>query len=145
MSRDVVAITPSSTIHEALDLIVENRVAALPVIDRNDRCVGILSTSDLVDLSRDLDDDLTQLEQSDFVSRGWLIEKLTHSMGQEKVDTIMSDSVATVGLEASLIEAARQMLRNRVHRLPVVDNSDHLAGIISTTDIMEALVDSPPS
>ena len=42
MSKHVVAISPADTLHEALELIVENRVSALPVVDGRERCVGML-------------------------------------------------------------------------------------------------------
>ena len=55
MSRDLVTIDAKDSVHEALQLMAENKVAALPVVDRQGRCVGIISTSDLVDVTRDLE------------------------------------------------------------------------------------------
>ena len=59
MSKDVVTVYPHDKIHEALQLIVENRVYALPVVDRRDRCIGVLSCSDLIELTREFDEELT--------------------------------------------------------------------------------------
>ncbi len=50
MSRDVVTLDPEDKITEALELLVANRVSALPVVDKRKKCIGILSTSDLIDL-----------------------------------------------------------------------------------------------
>jgi CBS domain-containing protein len=121
MSRDVVTIAAGDTIHEALKLMGENRVSALPVVDRHDHCVGILSTSDLVDMTRDVDDDLYDLDMVDPTSRRFLLDKLAHSMGNESVQSFMSEAVATVDLETTIGKATREMLRNRIHHLPVVD------------------------
>ena len=49
MSSVVISVEPDDTIHEALVLMAQYRVTALPVTDGRDRCVGILSTSDLID------------------------------------------------------------------------------------------------
>jgi CBS domain-containing protein len=145
MSRDVVTISAADTIHEALTLMGENRVSALPVVNSHDVCVGILSTSDLVDMTRDVDDDLYHLDMVDPTSRRFLLDKLAHSMGSETVQSFMSEGVATIDPEATLGKAAREMLRNRVHHLPVVDGHDHLIGIISTMDILAEFADAAPA
>jgi CBS domain-containing protein len=144
MSRDVVTINAGDTIHEALRLMGENRVSALPVVDSRDHCVGILSTSDLVDMTRDVDDDLYQLDMVDPTSRRFLLDKLAHSMGDESVQSFMSEAVATVDINTTIGKATREMLRNRIHHLPVVDESDRLIGIISTMDILAEFADAAP-
>jgi CBS-domain-containing membrane protein len=141
MSRDVVTISAGDTVHEALQLMGENRVSALPVVNSHEQCVGILSTSDLVDMTRDVDDDLYQLDMVDPTSRRFLLDKLAHSMGNETVQSFMSETVATIDADASLVKATREMLRNRVHHLPVVDEHERLVGIISTMDVLAEFAD----
>lgn len=142
MSRDVVTVHAKDTIHEALDLMVENRVSALPVVDGRRHCVGMLSTSDMIDMTRDLDAELSQLDEVESASRLWIVEKLSAGIGSESVGNVMTDSVASVTPETPLRDAASQMIRNRVHRLPVVDGNQELVGIISTMDLLEALAKS---
>lgn len=141
MSRQVVSIHHKETLHEALQLMTENKVAAIPVVDSHDHCVGVLSTSDLMEVTREVDDELDRHENDDS-PHGWLISLLADSLGHRHIDTLMTNSVASVGPEATLVDASAEMLRNHVHRLPVVDPSGHLKGIVSTTDILEALVSS---
>ena len=144
MSRDVVTINAADTIHEALTLMGENRISALPVVDNHNNCVGILSTSDLVDMTRDVDDDVYQLEFVDPTTRRFLLDKLTHSMGSETVQSFMSEAVATIDAETTIGRATREMLRNHIHHLPIVDIHDHLIGIISTMDILAEFADGAP-
>jgi CBS-domain-containing membrane protein len=144
MSRDVVTINADDTIHEALTLMGENRVSALPVVDSRDHCVGIISTSDLVDMTRDVDDDLYHLDMVDPASRRFLLDKHAHSMGGETVQSFMSEAVTTVSDETTIARATREMLRNRVHHLPVVDEHDQLIGIVSTIDILSEFADGAP-
>ena len=136
MTRDIVSLPAGATIHDALTMMTENRVSALPIVDGRDRCLGIFTTTDLLDLARDVDDDVYQLDVVDPVSRRWLVEKLVHSLGNESVASYMTEDVSTVGRESTLATAARDMLRSQVHHLPVVDDNDRLVGIISTTDIL---------
>ena len=144
VTRDTVTLDAGDSIHEALQLMSENRVTTLPVVDRQNRCVGILSASDLVDLTRDTDDDLRELDVVDLSTKRFLIDKLAHSLGDEKVQTFMSESPVSVSLETLISKAAREMLTNRIHHLPVVDHDDRLMGIISTMDILGEFVDAAP-
>lgn len=144
MSRDVVTVFVGDTVHEALKLMGENRVSALPVVDSHERCVGILSTSDLVDMTRDVDDDIYELDLVDPTSRRFLLDKLAHSMGNEPVQSFMSEAVTTVDPESTIGKATREMLRNRIHHLPVVDNAEKMIGIVSTIDILGEFADAAP-
>ena len=144
LTRDTVKLDAEDTIHEALTLMGENRVSALPVVDRKNRCIGILSTADLVDMTRDTDEELRQLDMMDSGTTKILVDKLAHSLGNEKVQAYMTDAVTTVGLETPIARAAREMLRNHVHHLPVVDRNDCLMGIVSTMDILAEFADAAP-
>ena len=136
MSKHVVAVNPSDSLHEALDLICENRVSALPVVDGRGHCIGILTTSDLIELTHELDDELQNLGRVNESKPQWLIEQLTKALGSERVSEQMTPDVASVRPETPVPEAAATMLRNRIHHLPVVDESNHLRGIVSTMDIL---------
>lgn len=141
VSRDVVAIHAADNVHEALVLLTENRVSALPVVDGHDRCVGMLSTTDLIDLTREIDDEIEELSRDDGISREWLVDRLKSHVGDTNVMDLMTDNAASVDPERPLVDAAREMLRHRVHRLPVVDQRGRLQGIISTMDILRAFVE----
>lgn len=144
VTRDTVTLNAEDTIHEALELMGENRVSALPVVDKKNRCIGILSTVDLVDMTRDTEEDLRDLDLVDLTTKRFLVDKLAHSLGNEKVQTFMSESVVTVGMETLIGKATQEMLRNQVHHLPVVDHDEHLIGIISTMDILCEFADAAP-
>ncbi len=141
MSRQVVSIMHHDTLHEALQLMTENRVAAIPVVDHNDRCIGILSTSDLIDVTREVDEELYQHEDDDS-PRSWLVGLLADRLGHQQVESVMTETVATVGPDATVTDAAAEMLSHFVHRMPVVDETGRLLGIVSATDILRALVDN---
>lgn len=136
MSKHVVAVNPSDSLHEALDLICENRVSALPVVDGRGHCIGILTTSDLIELTHELDDELQNLGRVNDSKPQWLIEQLANALGSERVSEQMTPDVAAIAPDATISEAAALMLRNRVHHLPVVDGNNILRGIVSTMDIL---------
>ena len=142
MSKDVVAIAPQDSVHEALVLMMENRVSALPVTDARGHCVGMLSASDVVSVAHDLDEEISSLDKLNEVSSQWLLgAMMEHGNDRRRVDELMSSTVASVGPESPLKSAASEMLRHHVHRLPVLDKDARLLGIISTMDILTVFVD----
>ena len=143
MSRDVVSLRADDTVHEALNQLVENRVSALPIVDKLNHCIGILSTTDLIDITRDVDQDLMYAGELDTTSRRWLIERLIHTVGEEPLTSYMTENVALVYAEDSLSKAAREMVHNRVHHLPVIDEKERVVGIVSTMDILAELAEFP--
>lgn len=44
MSSHVISMHADASVHEAIQIMVENRISALPIVDKNNRCVGIVST-----------------------------------------------------------------------------------------------------
>lgn len=144
MSRDVVTVEAGDTIHEALTVMGENRVSAMPVIDNHNRCIGILSSADLIDMTRDLDADVAMLDTADPSSLRFLLQKLVHTSAQESVQSFMSESVTTISPEASIAIATREMLRNQIHHLPVVNQQGRLVGFVSSMDILAEFADGAP-
>lgn len=144
MSRDVVTINAKDGVHDALELMVENKVSALPVVDRQGRCVGILSTSDFVDVAYELDEGMNEVEHQSEVWWNMFINNVSQSVGQQSVMDLMTENVAAVGPDKLLVRAAATMLREKVHRLPVLNGQKRLQGIISTTDVLRAFVECSP-
>lgn len=140
MSGDVVTIDAGESVHEALQVMAENKVGALPVIDRHDQCIGIISTSDLVDITRDLEAGLEELEKTDELLFGRVIESIGDGIGHQSVMDVMSENVVSTHPNDLLSEVASRMLEQRIHRMPVVDEKQRLVGIVSTTDILSAFV-----
>jgi CBS domain-containing protein len=145
LSKDVVTVSADDTLQTALELMAENRVTALPVVDGKRYCAGILSASDVVEITREINEEMHDVGRSDEASYQWLTENLAdHDMARRTVGEFMSDNLATVSAESMLVEAAADMLRRRVHRLPVVESKGELLGILSTMDILKAFVAGAP-
>jgi CBS domain-containing protein len=113
LNRDVVAISAGETAHVALQTMMENRVAALPVLDRNDRCVGMISATDLISLVRELDERPTDVRLAE-MSRQWLIEHMAEQdMDRRPVTELMSTQVEATSPTTPIVKAARRGCRVR--------------------------------
>ncbi len=144
MSKEVVTANARDTVHDALELMIENKVSALPVVDHQGRCVGILSTSDFVDVTYELEEGLNAAEHQSELWWGLFIRNLSQNVGQQSVMDLMTEDVVSVRPDTLLVRAADDMLRERVHRLPVVDDAGRLLGIVSMSDVLQAFVEGAP-
>src|SRR5215468_8960442 len=91
LSKDVVAVTVADTVQDALTLIVENRVSALPVVGAKGVCVGVLSATDLIALTRDLNDELAGMQVGE-LNHQWLLDQFAaQDFGRRRVDELMTD------------------------------------------------------
>jgi CBS domain-containing protein len=142
MQTHVVTVNSQDTVHDALERMLENKVSALPVVDHRGQCVGILSSRDFVDMAHELDEDFHDASHESEVWWSAFMRSLSENIGDQSVMDLMTEEVVSVTADDLLVHAARIMLTQRVHRLPVIDDQQHLLGIISTTDVLRAFVDA---
>jgi acetoin utilization protein AcuB len=137
MSRDVLRVGPLTSVGEALNLMFEGKVSALPVVDENDHCFGIITATDLVVLlratSRELNSDCID---SDNYRQA--IDLVRHRLDRAPVREIMSELMVTVAPDVSIQRAAKTMADEKVHHLPVVADR-RLVGFLSSVDIVAAI------
>ena len=127
MTREIVTITPSTTIPEAHQIMMNEEIRRLPVVAANGRLAGIVTLGDV-----------RGAQPSPATSLS--IWELNYLLSQLKVEKIMTPDPITIHEEATIGEAARVMLENRISGLPVVDNAGKLAGIITESDIFSMVV-----
>lgn len=130
MTRDVLAVTPDTSVREAALLMIDNRISGLPVVE-DDVVVGVISEADYVakDSSRT------------WVSRVLFGQEDGMLTAIERVGKLMSRDPITIPVTATVQEAARLMTRNDVNRLPVVDHG-RMVGIVTRSDLIRAYVHS---
>lgn len=113
MTRNVITVSPATTMQEAYQLIQEKSIRRLPVVKKG-KVVGILSLGD--------------------------VREASHNLNKLKVSSVMQPNVIAVGAEDTLKTAAMLMYTNKIGALPVVDDRDHLVGIITESDIFKVLI-----
>ena len=126
MTRDVVTVTPDTTLPEAHRLMTDNQIRRLPVME-NGRLVGIVTRGDV-----------RGAEASDATSLS--IWELQYLIARIKVKEVMTHDPITISQDATIGEAAQVMLDYRVSGLPVVNGEGKLVGIITESDIFRIVV-----
>lgn len=138
MKRNVVSIPDTSTIRETAEFFVKKHVGLLPVVDRDNKLIGVVGMRDL--LSLELPDFVNFVVDLDFVHDFGAAE--TTRPGTETLDgsikTVMKPPF-TVHEDCGLLRAYALMLKHSLHDMPVVSKSGKLVGIASRVDIGAAI------
>ncbi len=111
MIYDPVTIRAGATVGDALALMQEYKIGGIPVIDDEDRLVGIVTNRDL---------------------------RFEQELRRPIVEVMTKEHIITTNLETNLEKAANILQRHKIEKLPVVDDQNHLMGLITYKDITKA-------
>ncbi len=136
MRREVVSVTPETPIAELVTLLLERGLRSLPVVEAGGPLVGIITDGDL-------------LRRAGLVSRLGLQPALTEQGLHDQLaalrqsgttaGAVMTSPVITVRAGDKVRTVVAKMVRHHLKRLPVVDDDDHLAGLVSRLDVFHAV------
>ncbi len=141
MTSDVIVTNKDDTISEIANLLIQEKIGGLPVVDKDNKVVGIISETDIIKKEKHPEtprminllqgiifiDDITEFEQD------------LRDISAYKVEDLMSKNIVKVREEDSLDYVANIMIKQSVNRVPVVDEDDRLKGIICRYDIIKAM------
>ncbi|HYN94330.1 MAG TPA: CBS domain-containing protein [Pilimelia sp.] len=132
MTADVVSVAEKTPYRRIVDLMMQRRVSAVPVIDDFRRVVGVVSEADLLHKVELASESLTPRV---FESRRhrWARSKARGAVGAD----LMSAPVLTVLPTTPVAAAARLMDGEQVKRLPVTDDLGRLVGIVTRGDLLK--------
>jgi len=111
MIVDPITLKPGNKIYEALQLVNEKGISGLPIVDDNNKLVGILTNRDI---------------------------RFTTNLEQEIRDLMTTENLITVREDITKEEAKKLLHINKIEKIPVVDNDNFLKGLITLKDIMKA-------
>lgn len=128
MSRPAVTIMPKTSFQDAMGLMRERKFRRLPVVNKKGSLVGIVSERDLLHAAPS---QVTSLS----------IWEITYLLSKLKVREIMTQNVITTTPDTPIEDAARLMVDHKIGGLPVMDEENQIAGIITETDIFGTFVE----
>jgi len=137
MSPDVVTINSSAMVDEVAGLLLEKKISAVPVVDDNEKLVGIVSEGDLI---RRMSNDAEQ-------HQSWWLKLM--SSGTENAESfikargrtakeVMTQNVVTVGEDMELSDVAATLESHRIKRAPVVRDGK-LVGVVSRSNLLQVV------
>jgi CBS-domain-containing membrane protein len=131
MTTKVVSVDQGASYRSLVDILVEHRVSAVPVVDPFLRVTGVVSEADLLRKIEYAGDEAPRMFES---------RRRRGDRGKALARTavnLMSAPAVTALTGTSLVAAARRMDAEGVKRLPVVDELGRLAGIVTRGDLLK--------
>jgi CBS-domain-containing membrane protein len=138
MTSTVISVPPDTTILQAARQMLQHHISGLPVIDRTENLVGILSEGDFL-RRRETQTERKRSRWLEFlIGPGKLAAEYTHSHGG-KVAEVMTTDVHTVTEDTALEDIVELMERHQIKRVPVM-SGDKVVGIVTRSNLMHAMV-----
>ncbi len=138
MHSQLVTVSPDDTLRDAVDRMDLYQVSGLPVVDRTNQLIGVISEHDII---RELLPAPSENPDSDEYRESLQdIEARVNQVREMKVSDAMSKTLVMVEETDDVLEAAALMLARKVKRLPVTSEG-RLTGIISRIDICQAFLE----
>ena len=128
MAKDVLTVDENTSLMRATRVMKENNIRRLPVVSHG-KLIGIVTDRDVKDASPSK---TTSLD----------IHELYYLMSEMKVKDVMTASPLTLRGKDSLEMAALVMQEDKISGIPIVDDTGHLTGLLSETDVLRGFIHS---
>lgn len=127
MTTPAITLTPDTPFQEALKLMREHKIRRIPIVDENQKLVGIVSERDLLHAEPSPATTLSIWEMNDLL---WRL----------KLGDVMTKDVVVVTPLTTLQDAASLMIKHKIGGLPVIGADEQVLGVITETDIFKTFV-----
>lgn len=140
MTTEVITVSPETLVSELTKLLAGKNIGGVPVVDDDGRLAGIVTQSDLVERTKELEmpPAINILDFHLYFDLPSHLFKQVQKMLGATVADIMSPKPLTVSPDMSLRQIATLMDKQKVHTLPVMEGGK-LVGIIGKMDLVRAL------
>lgn len=148
MNKEVIHFRPEDSIFTVAEKFYKNHISGAPVVENNE-VVGVISETDIIKFMRisvpesseaTAEPHLLTLLLVGLVKGRIALKKSLEKLAEIEVKDLMCKEVVSISPDQSVIDAATIMSKNKVNRLPVIDNN-RLIGIITRADLIKALID----
>lgn len=135
MNADVKTVKPDSLARDVAMVMCLQKISGMPVVDDDDRIVGIISEKDILQhMFPNIDEAMTMDSRPDFED---MEKKYAETLGM-RVSELMTGNVATVSADMPCLKAASMMWLRKIRRIPVTEGNK-LVGIVSIGDVHRSI------
>jgi CBS domain-containing protein len=139
MTTAVVHVQPDTSFKEIARLLAEHDITSVPVLDGQDRPLGVVSEADLLRHEAAVEDPAGLLPPPVLSDREVARSRATTAQG------LMSSPAVCARPEWTVVEAARLMDQHSIKRLVVIDEAGRLIGIVSRSDLLRVFLRHDPA
>jgi len=153
MHEDVVAVRTDTTLHDLARIFADSDISGAPVVDDEDRVVGVVSTTDVIRfVAEEIDVNVRAGAGSLVTSDDWVatgeaegsLSRIHEFLGSDLDDYVVENIMTTANFHVTpnttVPELAEFLLKGRIHRALVM-NDGKLEGIVTTVDVLRAVTE----
>ena len=138
MTKKVITISKDATLAELAKLLIKNKISGVPIVDKREELVGIVTEADLIIKESNLPFPLSF--SFAFLESYESYTKSTKEYLETRVEEVMSTNVKTAREDMPISKVVNIMINNNINRLPILNNDGKLTGIITRADIIKSII-----
>ncbi|MCE5328813.1 CBS domain-containing protein [bacterium] len=142
MITNVVTVQSDITIGELSNILLKNKVSGVPVVDKEDKLIGIVTEADIIKDNIKIkfpfyfDPLMVSVYMVDFEKYNENVKDYLNT----KVEEIMNQRVKTANPQTPVNEIADIMVNSKVNRVPIIDENKKVVGIVTRADIVKSMI-----
>lgn len=152
MFRDIKALRPNDTLATAAETLMAEQITGAPVVDEEGVVLGVFSATDVLAAERNASEQQRQAAESSFWHSALALpasvyaarlaemrEQMVPAL-EQPVERFMTTDLVSVSEQTPAATVIQHMLDAHIHRVLVLDDAERLVGIVSTTNVLAALL-----
>ena len=152
MVRDLVTVLPSHNLAQVATVFLREQISGVPVVGSDDVCLGVITIRDVIQAEEKVAGEQLRLAHLNFFNSDLALPENVYNerlaevrdklvpASDRPVKEFMTTNMVTVHEDTSLAQIVASMVDAHVHRLLVLDEKDCLCGVVSTIDVLAALM-----
>jgi len=139
MTREVITVTPETSLRNLAKILTENNINGVPVVDDDGEVIGMVCESDLVNRNKPLHIPTVFVILDSIIPLGnpWRLENEFKRLTATTVGEIYAKPPVCVSPDTDVSEVARIMSDGKIYTIPVLDRGK-LVGVVGKTDVIRA-------
>jgi len=139
MTKDVITVKNQTTIEELARLLIDHKISGVPVIDDDNKVIGIVTENDLIKKNKRFHiPTIVRLFDAYFLLDSGKVEDEIKKMVASTVGEICTKKVVSISEETTLEEIATIMDEKHIHLLPVLKDNE-VVGIVGKADVVRSM------
>ena len=140
MIKDVYVVHPHYTLKEILRILIENKVGGVPVVDDQNKLLGMITDGDILRYLKPAEDTVMGSFQYVAIMPGEELDETVTAKMNDKVSSLIHNRKVTTLMQEDTLETLIQIIsKHHFKKIPVVDDSNQVIGIISRGDALRIL------
>lgn len=129
VDRDPISLDVGKPVSDAAGILASGRFHHLPIVE-GENLVGMISAADILKVNAAL------LDEDDSVTSAYIDARYS-------LRDVMTEDPITISDRGTVADAAKTLSAGGFHSLPIVNRENHLVGVVTTTDLINHILEAP--